>query len=113
MNIFGKRREHPGGEALSEYLSGRLAPGEARRIETHVDACAACREELDSLGYTVGLMRRAPMVRPRTTFVLSQAPVEAAARGLALRLPAGRTGQPRRWPPSCSWWCSPQTWAGC
>ncbi len=92
MNIFGKRREHPGGEALSEYLSGRLAPGEARRIETHVDACAACREELDSLGYAVGLMRRVPMVRPRTTFVLSQAPTEGAPRGWALRLPGWAYG---------------------
>ncbi len=92
MNIFGKRREHPGGEALSEYLSGRLAPGEARRIETHVDACAACREELDSLGYAVGLMRRVPMVRARTTFVLSQAPTEGAPRGWASRLPGWAYG---------------------
>ncbi len=92
MNIFRKRREHPGGEALSEYLSGRLAPGQARRIETHVDACAACREELDSLGYAVGLMRRVPMVRPRTTFVLSQAPSERAPRGWVLRLPGWAYG---------------------
>ncbi len=92
MNIFRKRREHPGVEALSEYLSGRLAPGEARRVETHVDACAACREELDSLGYTVGLMRRVPMVPPRTTFVLSQAPTEGVPRGWASGIPGWAYG---------------------
>ena len=92
MNIFRKRRDHLGGEMLSEYLSGRLTPEEARRVETHVDACAACREELNSLGSTVGLMRRVPMASPRTTFVLLEAPIGGPPRGWVSRLPGWAYG---------------------
>ena len=102
MSIFGKRRgrkrkggkerEHLGDETLSEYLSGRLPPEEARRVDTHVDTCAVCRQELDSLGYTVGLMQRVPMVLPRTTFVLSEAPVGDSRRGPVSWLPGWTYG---------------------
>ena len=102
MSIFGKRRgrkrkggkgrEHLGDETLSEYLSGRLPPEEARHVDTHVDTCAVCRQELDSLGYTVGLMQRVPMAPPRTTFVLSEAPVGDSRRGPVSWLPGWAYG---------------------
>jgi anti-sigma factor RsiW len=33
-------------ESIEEYLSGVLEPAVERRIQTHLSACAACREEL-------------------------------------------------------------------
>ena len=92
MKIFGKRREHLVTETLSEYLSGSLPPGEGRHVEAHVETCAGCRDELDSLRYTVGLMRRVPMVAPRTTFTLSEAPVAASSRARVSWLPGWSYG---------------------
>ncbi len=92
MKIFGKRREHLVIETLSEYLSGRLPPGEVRHVEAHVETCTGCWDELDSLRNTVGLMRRVPMVAPRTTFTLSEAPVEASSQGRVSWLPGWSYG---------------------
>ena len=92
MKIFGKRREHLGSEALSEYLSGGLPTEEARQLEGHVQACPECREELDSLRYTVGLLRRVPMVAPRTTYTLSEAPAAAPSAGRVSWLPGWAYG---------------------
>ena len=87
MNIFRRRREHLPAETLSEYLSGRLPSEEARRVEAHAEVCGVCREELDSLGYTVGLMRRVPMAAPRRDFTLPHAPVDVPLRGPVSWLP--------------------------
>ena len=92
MKIFGKRREHLVIETLSEYLSGRLPPEEVRHVEAHAETCTGCREELDSLRNTVGLMRRVPMAAPRTTFTLSEAPVGASSPGRVSWLPGWAYG---------------------
>ena len=36
-------------ESLEEYLSGVLEPAVRRRIETHLNDCASCRADVDSL----------------------------------------------------------------
>jgi len=41
--------EHPWAGRLSEYLDGDLAADESARLERHLVACAACRDELAGL----------------------------------------------------------------
>ena len=36
-------------ESLEEYLAGALEPAACRKIETHLDSCDACREEVGSM----------------------------------------------------------------
>lgn len=40
--------EHPG-EKLSAYIDGELDEAEARGVEEHLTACAACRKEADRI----------------------------------------------------------------
>ena len=74
MWIFRKRRHFISLETLSEYLDGRLAAVENQQVERHLEVCLRCREELESLEYTVGLLRRVPTVAPRRVFTLGEAP---------------------------------------
>ena len=75
MRIFRRRAGHVRLETLSEYLDGRLSDDERRRVERHLESCSRCASERASLEYTVGLVRRAPVLRPRRSFTLSEAPV--------------------------------------
>jgi anti-sigma factor RsiW len=45
---------------LSEYLERDLIPEERARIETHLEGCADCTNELSELRSTVALLRRLP-----------------------------------------------------
>ena len=36
-------------ESLEEYLSGALEPAASREVEAHLNACAACRSEIQSM----------------------------------------------------------------
>ena len=80
MWIFRKRSDHIGLEDLSEYLDGRLADDKRRKAERHLEACSSCVEELQSLEYTVRLLRRVPTVNPRRTFTLGYAPSVVPSR---------------------------------
>lgn len=59
--------EHGGGSCrelfghLSEYLDGEIDPGVCARIDEHMADCAPCRDFLDSLSRTVGLVRSSPV----------------------------------------------------
>ena len=37
---------------LKDFFFGELGADDRRKVETHVAACAACREELDALALT-------------------------------------------------------------
>ncbi len=50
-------------ERLSVYLDGRTDPAERRKVEAHLEACAACRRTLAGLRRTVALLRRVEAVR--------------------------------------------------
>ena len=62
-------------DALSSYMDGRLNPEDAVRVEKHLNTCRGCREDLESLGATVALLRRLPEVTPSRSFAV--APVRA------------------------------------
>lgn len=87
--LLGKRGGHVGPQALSEYLDGRLSPSRARRVETHLTVCVRCRDEVESLRRTVGLLRRLPRQEPPRSFVLLEPPVPARP---PLRVPAWAYG---------------------
>jgi anti-sigma factor RsiW len=55
---------------LSAYIDGELSPRLRRKVERHLDACADCRRELESLRATVTLMRRMPVLAPPRDFTL-------------------------------------------
>ena len=91
--IFKRSKGHIGLETLSEHLDGRLAATEGQTVERHLESCLQCREEFESLQYTIGLLNRVPEVSPRRVFTLDIAPEPAPvpiARGF--RVPAWSYG---------------------
>lgn len=91
MWIFRRHRQHISLETLSEHLDGRLDPDQRNRVELHWEACSGCKEEMESLEHTVGLLRQTPTLRPRRVFTLAEAPVPAPLRRVA-RVPAWAYG---------------------
>lgn len=69
-------------DLLSAYLDGEVTPAERARVEAHLSTCGGCRQELESLRWTVGLLRRMPPVDLPRTFYLRETDVtpEAAPR---------------------------------
>ncbi|MDR7534396.1 MAG: zf-HC2 domain-containing protein [Armatimonadota bacterium] len=56
------------GERLTEFVDGRLDATAAAEVERHLEQCAACRADLDSLRATLSLIRRADTPGPRAAF---------------------------------------------
>ena len=79
MRILRRKIWHINLERLSEYLDGRLSAREREKVERHLEACHRCREEMESLEYTVGLLRQTPSVTPRRAFTLEGAPAPSTA----------------------------------
>lgn len=96
---------HPPEERLSEYLDGTLAEAEATALETHLEACQACRELLADLRRVLAraqaLEDRAPRedlwpgvaaaigAAPRRARRISFSLPQLAAAGVALMLVSG------------------------
>ena len=78
-------------ETLSEYVDGRLSQREHSKVERHLEGCSLCARELKSIQYTVGLLRRAPVVSPRRSFTMAGVPLTAPPR-LLLKAPAWAYG---------------------
>jgi hypothetical protein len=49
-------------ERISDYIDGQLPDGERREIAAHLDACQACRAEVEAFQKTVDLVRSLPLV---------------------------------------------------
>jgi len=69
-------------ELLSCYIDGRLSREEREELERHLAACERCREELQSLRWTVGLLHALPMVRVPRSFAIPR----PSARGTGVAL---------------------------
>ena len=63
-------------ERLSTYIDDQLGAAERARLESHLDGCARCRGSLESLRWTVSLVRQAPAPQAPRSFVL---PIPASA----------------------------------
>lgn len=65
-------------EMISPYIDGRITLGEKQALESHLASCHECREELESLRTTVGLLHRLPMAEvPRSFTVIESKPAPA------------------------------------
>ena len=83
------RRRHIFQETLSEYLDNRLTSKRRRQVELHLSTCRECQEELETLRFTVDLLHRVPLVSPRRSFTLSEAPAPSPQR---TRIPTWAVG---------------------
>jgi anti-sigma factor RsiW len=76
-------------ESLEEYLSGALEPAVHRRIETHLSACEACREDvakMQDIGLLFGSLQCAEALEPPPSFyarVMERAGAQKAAPSFA------------------------------
>lgn len=61
-------------ERMSPYMDGQLSPTEAAQLETHIESCAECADELRALRTTRQLLRTMPSVRLPRAFTLEAAP---------------------------------------
>lgn len=76
-------------ERLSEYLDGTLSPQERAIVETHLATSERARASLESLRYTVQLLKQTPapaLPRQFTLPVTSRAPVQGAPSWLTWSL---------------------------
>ena len=93
MRILRRGHRHLKPETLSEYLDGRLSSIVASRVEEEAANCPDCKEELDSLRFTVRSLRSVVQTVPQREFTLTVPPLEVQGRGLArpitpFRMPA-------------------------
>ncbi|MFQ5856719.1 MAG: anti-sigma factor family protein, partial [Anaerolineae bacterium] len=63
-------------ELLSAYIDGEVTPNEATRVEQHLPVCRRCTEELESLRWTVSLLREVPSVPVPRSFAIRQIDIE-------------------------------------
>lgn len=89
MWLLKPTHKHIGQGTLSEYLDGQLQGRDLERVEQRLEACDACRLELEELRATVSMMRLLPMETPRRSFVMNAPPPEPARAppALAPRVP--------------------------
>ena len=74
MWTIRRNHQHIKFDALSEYLDGHLQAGALDRVEQQLAACGVCRDELESLRVTVGLLRELPVAEPRRSFITAAPP---------------------------------------
>ena len=61
---------------LSPYVDGETGPAEGALVVRHLAQCRECRQELDSLRATVGLLKRLPELQIPRAFTLAVEPAE-------------------------------------
>jgi anti-sigma factor RsiW len=55
---------------LSAYRQNELSPAQAKRVEEHLARCAACRRELDEIGFGIRLAEKLPLAEaPETVWL--------------------------------------------
>ncbi|MBI5030716.1 MAG: zf-HC2 domain-containing protein [Chloroflexi bacterium] len=57
-------------ERLSDYIDSQLPASERAQFDKHLGECGQCRASLESMKWTVALMKQAPAVTSRRSFVL-------------------------------------------
>jgi len=77
-------------EQLQEYLDGQLSPGQAQAIQAHLDACAACREELALLRQVDAALATVPLLEESAHFTTR---IMAQLGATGTKSPQGRTRQ--------------------
>lgn len=85
-------REHAYVEKrLSAYVDDEVSGRERRRIEAHLAHCEACRADLRTLRWTVGLLHQAPQVKAPRRFVVREADLAGTRRPMRRMSPLAVT----------------------
>ncbi len=63
-------------DLLSAYIDNQLSSAERAEVDSHLEGCAVCRRELETLHWTVSLLRAVPQRRVPRSFTI---PVPARA----------------------------------
>ena len=71
FRFLTERRHSKLRELLSSYIDGEVTDAERARVEGHLATCDACREELESLRWTVSVLREMPEVQTSRSFAVS------------------------------------------
>lgn len=59
-------------ELLSPYTDQQLSSSQRVMLEDHLAKCTVCSGELESLGATIDLLHRVPMVSPPCSFAIAE-----------------------------------------
>ncbi len=90
LDVWARFRHRRFRSEFSAYLDGLLAAGARRRLEEHLAACGACRQELAELRATIEVLGSLPLAEVPRSFALTVAPAaEALPRPAARRLEFG------------------------
>ena len=74
--LFGAAQDaHIGTELLSAYLDGQVTAAERDRVTAHLQECALCQSEAESLRQTIVLLQALPRIPVPRAFTLSEAQV--------------------------------------
>lgn len=80
LRKFLKGNCHRFREMISPYIDGRITEAERQALESHLASCQGCRQELESLRTTVGLLHRLPLAEvPRSFTVVETRPAAVPA----------------------------------
>lgn len=66
-------------EQLSAYIDGQLSPAKRAEVDSHLASCPACMRELETLQWTVALVRAVPPRRVPRSFAIP-VPAETPVR---------------------------------
>lgn len=78
-------------ERLSAYIDNEIAPHERPQVDSHLAECSRCRASLESLRWTVSLLKQAPAPAMPRSFMLPVTRKEAKVGGLGFGLLRGAT----------------------
>jgi anti-sigma factor RsiW len=78
-------------ERLSAYIDEQLAPDERTRIDSHLAECARCHASLESLRWTVSLLKLAPAPAMPRSFTLPVPRTESKVGGSSFAFLRGAT----------------------
>ena len=84
-------------ERLGAYLDAELEAGERAAVESHLHACASCREELAALREVHAALLRAELPEPEARYWGSFAARCNARSSIRIRSPAGSLRPSRTW----------------
>jgi len=88
MSLWNRLRQSDHGEVrqlLSPYLDGEVSEREKTFVEKHLPSCQTCRDELESLRWTTGLLGQVATEPLPRSFTLRRADVEPARKVPRLR----------------------------
>ena len=78
MRFFKRQDQHIELQELSDFIDGWFSGVRLGKVEAHLGSCDLCRQELEGLQYTVGLLQQAPMAAPRRSLVMQEASIPPA-----------------------------------